>query len=216
MQEGLGMAGKAWAISGQYMESCNCDYLCPCIYTNPQSPATNDNCYDLMVYRIDEGHCGDIRLEGQTFALVVRTGNVMAQGGWVFGCVVDDGADESQRKILAAIASGEAGGPTSVIRENLVTDFRGVEFKLIAIEMDGLKRASSASGIFKFVIEGVPSRLVNGEPYYLENTSHPAGRKLALAKASEMRVEGFDLDLDLQGVSNNGNFAPFSWRGELS
>ena len=140
----------------------------------------------------------------------------MADGDWIFGCVVDDGADERQRKILTAIASGEAGGPTSLIRENLVADFRGVEFKPITVEMDGLKRASSVSGIFKFVIEGVPSRLANGEPYYLENTSHPAGRKLALARASEMRVEGFDLDLDLQGVGNNGNFAPFSWRGELS
>jgi hypothetical protein len=31
------MAEKAWELSGQYMESCNCDYLCPCIYTNPQA-----------------------------------------------------------------------------------------------------------------------------------------------------------------------------------
>ena len=31
------MAGSDWQISGEYMESCNCDYLCPCIYTNPQA-----------------------------------------------------------------------------------------------------------------------------------------------------------------------------------
>ena len=23
------MAEKTWELSGQYMESCNCDYLCP-------------------------------------------------------------------------------------------------------------------------------------------------------------------------------------------
>jgi len=28
------MAQKTWEISGEYMESCNCDYLCPCIFTN--------------------------------------------------------------------------------------------------------------------------------------------------------------------------------------
>tara|TARA_A100001037_G_C15144679_1_gene635673 strand:+ start:70 stop:381 length:312 start_codon:yes stop_codon:yes gene_type:complete len=103
-----------------------------------------------------------------------------------------------------------------VIRENLVADFRGIEFKPISFEMDDLKRAASAPGVFGFDIEGVSSRLGNGEPYYLENTAHPAGRKLALAKASEMRVEGFGLDLNLQGAGNNGHFALFSWEGELS
>jgi hypothetical protein len=29
------MAEKTWELSGQYMESSNCEYLCPCIYTNP-------------------------------------------------------------------------------------------------------------------------------------------------------------------------------------
>jgi hypothetical protein len=28
------MSGSNWQLSGEYMESCNCDYLCPCIYTN--------------------------------------------------------------------------------------------------------------------------------------------------------------------------------------
>jgi len=34
------MPEQNWTMRGQYMESCNCDYLCPCIYTNPQGPAT--------------------------------------------------------------------------------------------------------------------------------------------------------------------------------
>ena len=28
------MAEQKWVMRGEYMESCNCDYLCPCIYTN--------------------------------------------------------------------------------------------------------------------------------------------------------------------------------------
>jgi len=34
------MAETKWSIRGEYMESCNCDYLCPCVYTNPQGPVT--------------------------------------------------------------------------------------------------------------------------------------------------------------------------------
>ncbi len=53
------MAQKTWVLSGEYMESCNCDYLCPCIYTNPQEAATHEHCYALMVYRIDRGRTGN-------------------------------------------------------------------------------------------------------------------------------------------------------------
>ena len=45
------MAEQNWSLRGEYMESCNCDYLCPCIYTNPQGPATHDHCTALMAFR---------------------------------------------------------------------------------------------------------------------------------------------------------------------
>jgi hypothetical protein len=96
------MAEKTWELSGQYMESCNCDYLCPCIYTNPQAAATHEHCYALMVYRIDRGRHGAVSLDGLKFALVIRSGRVMADGGWVFGVVVD----ESARRIFAASSTG--------------------------------------------------------------------------------------------------------------
>ena len=67
------MASKNWAISGEYIESCNCDYLCPCIYTNPQEGATEDHCYALMAFRIDQGESGGVDLSGQKIALVIPT-----------------------------------------------------------------------------------------------------------------------------------------------
>ncbi len=46
------------------MEACNCDYLCPCIYTNSHGAVTNDNCTAIQVYRIDNGHYNGTRLDG--------------------------------------------------------------------------------------------------------------------------------------------------------
>jgi hypothetical protein len=205
------MAEQKWTIRGEYMESCNCDYLCPCIYTNPQGPATNDHCTAAMVFRIDEGSSAGIRLDGLKFALMIRSGKVMADGNWVFAGVVDDKADDAQRQALAAIVSGEAGGPPSFIRQNLVSDFRGVEFKPIEFNLDGLKRSVTIPDILAFEIEGVTPRRQSDEPLYLENTSHPASRRLALARSKETHMHGFGLDLDLVGKGNNGHFAPFAW-----
>ena len=205
------MAEKVWELSGQYMESCNCDYLCPCIYTNPQAAATHEHCYALMVFRIDRGRCGTVSLDGLKFALVIRSGRVMADGGWVFGVVVDAAASETQRQALAGIVSGEAGGPPQRIRDNLVKDFRGVEYKDIAFTADGLRRASEVPGVLAFEIEGVASRNGSGEPFYIDNTAHPANHRLALARSKKTELRGFGLSLALQGKGNNGHFAPFAW-----
>jgi hypothetical protein len=164
-----------------------------------------------MVFRIDEGNYGGLRLDGLKFALVIRSGKVMADGNWIFAVVVDETADDARRQALAAIASGEAGGPTSFIRQNLVSDFRGVQFKSIDFTMDGLKRSARIPDILAFEIDGVASRNRTGDPYYIDNTGHPASRRLALARAKEMHVHGFSLDLDIIGKGNNGHFAPFTW-----
>ena len=205
------MSEQDWSLRGEYMESCNCDYLCPCIYTNPQGPATHDHCTAVMVFRIDEGRSGPLRLDGLKFALVIRSGKVMADGNWVFGVVVEEAADALQRKALAAIVGGERGGPPGMIRQNLVSDFRGVELRRIEVEIAGHSRRVTIPEFLSFEVEGVLSRNRSGEPYYLDNTGHPAGRRLALARAKATRVHAFGLDLDLVDRGNNGHFAPFAW-----
>jgi hypothetical protein len=205
------MAQNTWELSGQYMESCNCDYVCPCIFTNPQGPATHEHCFAVMTFRIERGHHGDVPLDGLKFALVIRSNRVMADGDWVFGCVVDETANDAQRQALAAIASGKAGGPPQMIRDNLVSDFRGVEVRPIEFTAEGLRRASEIPGVLGFEIEGVASRNRSGEPYYIDNTAHPANRRLALARAKRTEIKGFGLNLSLLGKGNNGHFAPFAW-----
>jgi hypothetical protein len=205
------MANETWSLRGEYMESCNCDYLCPCIYTNPQGPATHDHCIAAMAFRIDEGRHGATPLDGLKFALVIRSQKVMADGNWVFGGIVDERADQAQRQALAAIVGGEAGGPPAVIRANLVGDFRGVVYAPIDFTQEGTRRAVAIPGLLSFAIEGVRSRNRSDEPFYIDNTAHPANRRLALARAQEVHLHGFGLDLDLTATGNNGHYAPFSW-----
>ncbi len=205
------MAQQKWSLSGDYMESCNCDYLCPCIYTNPQGPATFDQCTAIMVFRVSEGRFGEVALDGLKFALVIRSGRVMADGNWIFAGIVEESAGEGERRALSSIVAGEAGGPPAVIRRHLVRDFRGVRYAPISFVSDGLKRKVEIGDLIAFEIEGVPSRNKSGIPYFIDNTAHPANRRLALARAQKLSVHAFGLDLDLAGKGNNGHYAPFSW-----
>lgn len=205
------MAEPKWQLSGEYMESCNCDYLCPCIYTNSEGAVTRDNCTAVLVFRIDRGRSGNIGLDGLCFALLIRSGKVMADGGWSFACVVDERADDDQRSALSAIVSGEAGGTPGMIRSALVSDFRGVAFKPIDVRIDGLNRSVSIPDIVSFDVEGVRSPLAEDEALYIGNSGHPANPRVALARARRLSVKGFGLDLDMVDQGNNGHFAPFTW-----
>jgi hypothetical protein len=205
------MAEQAWHISGEYIESCNCDYLCPCIYTNPQGEATDEHCVSLQAYRIDQGQRAEVDLSGLSFALVIRSGRIMSDGGWVFAGVIDERADAAQRAALGPIVAGEAGGIPARIRDNLVSDYRGQQFRAIKFVKDGLRHEFEIPGVLSYAIEGVASRNGNGEPFYLDNTAHPANTRLALARSSHLRIDGFGLELNMSGQGNNGHFAPFSW-----
>ena len=77
--------------------------------------------------------------------------------------------------------------------------------------MDRLTRSTVIPDVVSFEIEGVTPRNRPGEPLYIDNTAHPANRRLALARSKETRIHGFGLNLDLVGKGNNGHFAPFAW-----
>lgn len=205
------MAEPTWTLGGEFMESCNCDYLCPCIYTNSKGEATHDQCTSIHVYKIERGRYGDTALDGLKFALIIRSGKVMADGNWIFAGIVDAEADEAQRKALTAIVSGEAGGPPAMIHDAFVGDFRGVDYKPIAFAMEGLSRSTAIPDTLSFAIDGFPSSVVEGSPLCMDNTEHPANTRVALAQSRETHIHAFGLDVDLVGQGNNGHFAPFSW-----
>ena len=92
-----------------------------------------------------------------------------------------------------------------------MSDFRGVEYQPIELTFDGLRRSVSIPNVLSFAIEGVTPRNRPDEPMYIDNTAHPANRRLALARSKETRINGFGLDLHLSGRGNNGHFAPFHW-----
>ena len=83
----------------------------------------------------------------------------------------------------------------------------------IDINVDGHSRTVDIPGVLNFTIDGVSPRNAPDEVMHIDNTSHPASPRLALAQASEMSVSAFGLSETLRGQGNNGHFAPFSWSG---
>jgi hypothetical protein len=203
------MAGTEWRISGEYLEACSCDSVCPCPTSGLAARPTKGACDAGLVFRIDQGQYGSTRLDGLSFAILLHTPGAMIQGNWTVGVIVDERASAPQREALTAIASGQGGGPIAALGP-LVGRFAGVEAKPIAIEQRGLHRAASIPGVLDLAIDGIPGATPD-EPIYFDNVGHPAASRLALARATRSHMHVFGIDWDDTSGLNNGHFAPFAW-----
>ena len=92
-----------WSIRGEYMESCNCEVLCPCLLgpRNENGSAlaepTEGHCDVPMIFRIHEGYHGKVRLDGTMVGLFIYTPGPMGLGGWSFGLYLDENATQEQK-----------------------------------------------------------------------------------------------------------------------
>jgi len=206
------MATPAWNISGRYVETCSCDFVCPCILGQMAVRPSKGSCTFAMAMQVERGSFGDVPLNGLAFIVLAMTPEEMGKGNWSVGLVIDERATAAQRDAITAIASGAAGGPMAPL-SGLIGKFLGAEQAPIRIEQDGKKFTVTAGKLVDMAGEGAMGIDPNAtEPLYLENTGHPVSSRLAVAHASKSHVHALGLTWDDASGKNNAHYAPFNWR----
>lgn len=207
------MAAPSWKLSGQYYETCSCDFVCPCILQQMTASPTKEWCTFAMAFQIDRGGYGGVSLDGLGFIVLGRTPEAMANGNWSVGVIVDDRATPEQRDAITSIVSGAAGGPMAALSA-LVGTFLGVESAPIHFDRSGVTWTVKASPLVDMGAEGVMGINPDApEPLHIANTGHPANDRLALCRASKSHVNALGLTWDDVSGKNNGHYAPFAWQG---
>ena len=205
------MATTSWKVSGQYYETCSCDFVCPCVPAGLAILPTKGSCTFAMAFSIDRGSYGAVSLDGLGFILLGFTPAEMGKGNWSVGLIADERASAEQRDAITAIASGAAGGPIAAL-SGLVGKFLGVESAPIVFDRRGSSWSVRASSFVDMAAEGVRGLNPNSsEPLHLDHTGHPAADRFALARASSSRVQALGLAWEDLSGKNNGQYAPFSW-----
>lgn len=206
------MSAGGWQITGDYFESCSCDFLCPCIPSNMTARPTKGWCVFAFGFHIDAGRHGAVPLDDLNFVVIGRTPGIMGEGGWEVGLIVDRRARPEQQAAIARIATGQDGGPMAAVVP-LVSKILGSETRAITYRKTGpMGRELSVEDAVEQAVAGVAGANPN-EPLYVDNTMHPANSRLALARATRSRVRAFGIEWEDTGGRNNGHFAPFRWQG---
>ena len=105
----------AWELSGTYFENCSCDSACPCATSGFGQPSDQDYCHATLGFDIDGGQVEGLDVAERTVALVGDAPKMMADGGWVVGLFIDDGASDEQAEALGTVFGGQAGGPPGAL-----------------------------------------------------------------------------------------------------
>ena len=96
-----------WDFEAEYIQSCNCDYGCPC---NFNALPTRGNCEALVAWHIRKGTFNGTKLDGVTFAWGLWWPKAIHMGNGMSRVYIDPSATPAQRHAIEEITAGRHGG----------------------------------------------------------------------------------------------------------
>jgi hypothetical protein len=138
-------------------------------------------------------------------------------GGWRVGLLIDEAASDEQAAKLAAVFSGELGGPLAAV-SGLVSENLGVQRVPMEFSVDGGRHVLTVGNHGRLAITDlVPTGVENGPPARLRSTDfHPV--TAAGLSDGEVTLSRADAGSGLEAFGLHwrpkaGLWAHFSWRG---
>lgn len=159
------MAITNWKVEGNYFESCTCENLCPCILLKDP---TIGYCEAIVGWHIENGHCGDVNLDGINVGVWLHAPGNLTKGNWRLALYVDESASDAQFNAICSLWSGEGGGHLSVIA-SLVSEVISAKKAKISFESTGTKKHLVIDGVGEN--EMYPMEGEDGKPVIV--TNHP-------------------------------------------
>ena len=133
-----------WELQVDYIETCNCDFACPC---NFSGYPTDGFCEALVAYHIKKGRFGKTRLDGLDVIYAAAWPKAIHQGGGTLRLYVSEGATPEQRDALVRIFSGRAkgNGPFELFGGTMAT-VEPTVFAPIEMRIDGRRSSFRVPG----------------------------------------------------------------------
>jgi len=198
---------EQWQITGAYLEACNCEVACPCVFGTPPPPGT---CTVLLGWHIDHGHFGPLTLDGLNVALAATIPGLPATAPWTAGLYVDASASLAQQEALTAIFSGQAGGQPGALA-GAIRQLVGVKSVPITYQAEGKRRHLQIADIGDAELEACVDQ--QGSEVTIHNLPRWISRGFPLTVAKSTRVHYRDHGWTWEISEKNGYYSPFRYAG---
>ncbi len=187
-----------WNIKADYVETCNCDYGCPCNFNGFPS---HGFCRALVLYHITEGRYGNVGLDGVDVVFAASWPKAIHEGNGTTQLFVSKGASVDQRNALLAIFSGQAkgDGPFAIFAPTFKYILEP-QFVDLDVKIDGRRSTFSVPGILDVQIENFRNPVTGEEQDTKLNLPQGFIWKLAdCAKSRVMKISTPSLNFEDSG-----------------
>lgn len=183
------MANIDWVMRGQHLKNCNCAYGCPCDFN---SAPTHLECTGMVGMHIEEGHFGEVPLDGLNWAATYYWPGPLHEGNGILQPIIDVRANEQQREALLTVLSGKEQVEGTffhiislIVSKVLEPQFVPIEFEF---DLEGRTARMVADGIFETTSEPIRNP-VTGEPHRVR-VDMPEGFEYRLAEIARATIRG--------------------------
>ncbi len=193
----------AWNLSGEFIETCSCNMLCPCWFGQAELMLMDQGwCATSLLFRVREGSYEDTDISGQNAVVALHfPGPTLFDANGTGRVYVDVGVSEAQQRAFEIILQGASGSGMEVPASLLTSWLPTLRVPIAVTESDG-KVTSSLTGIG----EQVSQRLVNdlGNKMTMQNSAFSVAFKF----------EGHSGDLaPSDGTAWHDPDMPEAWQG---
>ncbi|UCH38893.1 MAG: DUF1326 domain-containing protein [Gammaproteobacteria bacterium] len=138
----------AWNISGEFIETCSCNMLCPCWFGQADLMLMDQGwCATSMLVRIREGSYEGVDLSGQNAVVNFHfPGPTLFDANGTGRLYIDEGASEAQQNALETILHGASGGGMEV-PASLLSSWLPTQRVALTVTEDDAKVTASLPGI---------------------------------------------------------------------
>jgi hypothetical protein len=184
------MSDVQWRIKGPHFANCNCDFGCPCQFN---ALPTDGSCRAVVAWRVDEGHYGDVRLDGLYAVNTYGWPGAVHQGNGDMQSIIDERADAAQREALAAILKGEGAEPGTImlqIYRSMCTTVHEPVFAPIEldVDMEGRTARLHVPGVIETRLEPIKNPVTGAE--HRARIDLPMGKEFHLAEVAQGTTTG--------------------------
>ncbi len=180
---------KTWFFEADYIQSCNCDYGCPCEFS---APPTTGFCEGMGAWKIERGAYDGTALDGLGLAFAAKWPGAIHEGNGTVCLFIDEKASAAQREALVAIGAGQAGGLPFEILATTFTTLLEPQFTSFDFKVDGLQSSVKVGHSFRIALEPIKNP-VTGEPEQV-SLNHGTGFIFKTAECASAREGSVDVE----------------------
>ncbi len=192
-------------MKGSYFETCNCEVVCPCLFTSDPS---HGDCTVLAVWHIDEGRFNGMNLGGLNVVGAFYSAGNMMTTKWKAALYIDDKASKEQTDALTRVFGGQEGGVPATLA-SFIGQVVGVKSAKVEYSAVGKHRSVKIPGIAEAEIEAIAGH--GGAEVQLQN--HPVamspGNVGIVSKSKKFNIH--DLGFNAELSNKTGLYAPFKY-----